>query len=136
MKRFTGTWVLVAIFAALLAFLLLGKPKSREEVREAELTIAKADRDALERFEVTNANGTFVLVKGTDDGWSLTSPIAVPVEESALNQMKNAIEELVASDVAWKKPAAEDRTRAGLDAPAATVTWKAGGDTGTLEIGK
>ena len=146
MRKFTGTWIVVAVFAALLAFLLIGKPKSRDEVKEDSLRLVSADRDALERVEIENANGTFVLERdepeGGDATWTVTqtapaqpSATPLPVEESVLNQVKNTLSELLASDPVWTKAGDEERKKSGLADPAAVVRWKAGTEEGTLEIG-
>lgn len=135
MKKFSGTWVVVAVFGALLVFLLVAKPKTREEAKEAELTIVSADREKLERVAITSSSGTFVLEK-KDEAWRITSPRDLPVEESTLNQVKNALSGLVASDPVWPVAGPEERTKAGLDAPSAKVVWKAGDREGTLEVGR
>lgn len=136
MKRFTGTWVVVAVFAALLAFLLVGNPKSRDEAREEALTLVAVDRDALEKVTISNPAGQVVLEK-TDGTWRIAAPRELPVEESLLNQVKNALEELVASDTVWDAPTEEEKKKAGLDEPELRVHYTAeGGKTGTLEIGR
>lgn len=136
MKKFTGTWIVVAVFAALLAFLLVGKPKSRDEAKEASLTLLETDREALEKVTIANRGGELVLEK-KDGVWRIAAPRELPVEESLLNQVKNALEELVASDLVWATPTDEDRKKAGLDAPEARVHFTAaGGKSGTLEVGR
>lgn len=135
-RKFTGTWVLVGIFAALLAFVWLANPKTKEEREEESLTLSKAKREDISRVEIAGAKGTIVLEKGDADAWKITQPRELPAEESAVNQVKNAIEELVATDRVWEAPTEADRTTAGLAPAATTVRWKAGDAEGSLEIGK
>lgn len=135
MKAFRGTFVLVAIFGGLLAFLLIAKPKSKDEREEAAMTVVSSERDSIARIAVANTHGEFVLEK-KGEAWHLTAPVAYPVEESVSSQMLNALSELVATDVVWKAPTAEDRAKAGLAPPAATVTWTAKDGEHTLQIGK
>lgn len=136
MKKFSGTWILLAIFAALAIVLFVVKPKTSEEVKEESLTLVKLDREKLSKVTVTNATGTFTLEK-TDGAWKITAPNTWPVEETSLNQVKNALEGLVASDAVWPEGTPEEREKAGLAKATATVYWKSDdGKEGTLEIGR
>lgn len=135
MKKFPGTWIVVAVFGALLLFLVVGKPKTRDEAKDAEMTLVSADREKLEKVAITNSSGTFVLEK-KGESWRITSPRDLPVEESTLNQVKNALSELLASDPVWPKAGEEERAKAGLTTPSAKVVWKAGEKAGTLEVGR
>ena len=135
MKKFTGTWIVVGLLAALVLWIVVIEPKTREEAKEADLTLVSSDREKLEKVEITNAGGTFVLEK-KDDAWRITAPRDLPVEESSLNLVKNALESLVASDRVWPSGGAEEREKAGLTKPAATITYAAADKSGTLEVGR
>lgn len=135
MRKFAGTWIAVAIFGALLVWLLVGKPKSKDERDEAAMTVVSAERDAIDRIAISSSAGRVVLEKaGT--AWSIVDPVAYPVEDAASSQMLNALASLVATDLVWKEPTAAQRAQAGLAPPATTVTFRAGGKEKTLLLGK
>lgn len=135
MKKFTGTGVALAVFGALLVWLLWYQPKTKDERDEAKKTVVKAEREKIDRIEVTNATGAYVFEK-KGDAWLLTSPRNAPAEDAVTSQMLNALAELIATDLVWKDPTAEQKKLAGLDPPAITVKYRAGGKEQTLLIGK
>lgn len=135
MRKFAGTWIAVAIFGALLVWLLLGKPKTRDEREEAAMTVVSADRDAIDRIAIINSAGRAVLEKRETE-WSLVEPVVYPVEDTASSQMLNALSSLVATDLVWKEPTAAQRAQAELAPPASTVTFRAKGKEQTLLLGK
>ena len=137
MKKHATTIVVGAVFAALAAFLYFGQPKTREEIEEDALTLVSVDREKLAKVVITNASGTITLEKKDGGEWRVTSPRDLPAEESSLNQVKNALEGLMASDPVWENAGDEERKKAGFDTPAATVVWKSDdGKEGTLEVGR
>ena len=66
MRKFAGTWIAVAVFAGLLAWLFLGKPKSKDERDEAAMSVVSAKREAIDRIAVQNSAGRAVLEKTGD----------------------------------------------------------------------
>ncbi len=134
MKKFLSTWITLGLFAVLLAYLLIAKPKTKEEREEAERTVVQADRDAIDRIQIQNPRGRFVLEK-TGESWTITEPRELPAEESAVSPMLNTLSSLHASDKVWEAPTDAERERAGLKEPATVVTFRAAGKERTLEIG-
>ena len=157
MRKFAGTWIALALFAGLVGWLLLAKPKSQDERKEASLTLAKTKRESIDRIEIRNANGTFVLARVSGgptptpaaapspaasatpapppapEVWKIQQPRDLPVEDVALNQMKNALSDLVAVDPVWDAATDEQLAQVGLKDPLTTVTWHADdGDHGLL----
>src|SRR3954468_12345598 len=122
MKKFAGTWVVVGVFAALLAYLLIAKPKGVDEKRTDSLTLTSSKRETIDKIELKNTNGEFVIARvsggpapspapsaapalvETPEVWKITSPRELLLEDSALAQMKNSLSDLIATDPVWAAP--------------------------------
>lgn len=139
MKKFSGTLVALALFGAMLAFLLIAKPKGADERKEAALTLTSSPRESIDRIEVTNTNGAFVMARvpgATPEAWKITSPADLALDDAVLNQMKNALSDLVAVDPVWPNATAAERAQVGLDPAASRVTWHGSDGDHTLMLGK
>ena len=139
MKKFSGTLVALALFGALLAFLLIAKPKGADERKEAALTLTSSPRESIDRIEVTNTNGAFVMSRvagATPEAWRITSPADLALDDAVLNQMKNALSDLVAVDPVWPNATATERAQVGLDPAAIRITWHGSDGEHTLMLGK
>lgn len=135
MKKFAGTWIVLGIFGILLAYLLIAKPKSKDERDEAKSTVVSAKRETIDRIEIVSSNGTIALAK-TADKWAITAPKAYPAEDQVTNQMLTSLSSLESTAEPWKTPTDADRAKAGLAPPAATVKFHAEDGDHTLLIGK
>src|SRR4051812_49459788 len=111
-RRYVPTLFIFLLFAAGLTYLLFAKPKTKDERDEDTLTVVKSDRDKIDRVDLVNQNGTFHFAKA-GDGWTFTvgsaggataaAPKSWRVEETAQNQLLNALSSLVATTAAWEK---------------------------------
>ncbi len=135
MKKFSGTWIALAVFGGLLVWLFWLNPKSKDEREEASKTVVKAEREKIDRIELVNAAGTFVFEK-KGGAWEITSPIAGPAEDVAMSQMLNALSQLIATTRVYEKPTEEQRKQAGLEPALTTVKFRADGKEQTLLVGK
>ena len=146
-RKFLPTLVILLVFAAGAIYLLVDQPKTKDERDEAALTVVKADRDNIDRIDVTNQDGTLHFTKA-GDGWTFTvgsaggataaAPKTYRVEETEQNQMLNALSSLVATTVVWEKPADADKQQTGL-APApltAKVVFHAADGDHELDVGR
>lgn len=159
MRKFAGTWIVLGAFGVLLAWLLIAKPKSKDERKEDSLTVAKSTREQIDRIQIVNPNGSFLLARVSGGGptptppkagaspaaptptpapevWKIQKPREFPVEETALNQMKNSLSDLVAVDPVWTDATDEQLDKVGLKEPKTVVTWHDDKGEHGLLIGK
>ena len=150
MKKFLPTWIALGVFGALLAYLLIAKPKTKDEREEASRTLTKTKRESIDRIEVKNGSGDFLFAKQPGgEKWTFvlgtsgvaTAPVwargkTFPVEDTSYNQMLNSLAGLEALDVAWEKPGDAERTKAGLaPKPTSQVRWHSEDGDHTLAVG-
>ena len=138
MKKFAGTGIVVVIFAALLAYLLVAKPKDSEGRKQDALTLTSSKRETIDRIAIRTSAGEITLARVVPEPevWRITSPGPFIPEDSALSQMKNALSDLVAVDPVWPAPTEEQRKQVALDLPATSVKWHAADGDHTLSLGK
>ena len=95
-------------------------------------TVLEVDRGALDRIEVVSGEETIEFTKDGDD-WRLAAPLAAAADFAA-------VEGLIGSLGSGRMRAVESETAGaleefGLDAPAHTVSLRAGSATATLHLG-
>src|SRR5258708_4789649 len=122
MKKFAGTWIVLGIFGILLAYLLLAKPKGKDERDEAASTVVSAKRDSIDRIEVVSGSASTISFVKSADKWRVAAGPATlgtaggltksyPAEDAETNQMLTALSSLESTAVAWKDPTDADRAK-------------------------
>ena len=117
MKRFAGTGLMIAVFAALAGYyFLVDLPAERREREEKD----RQERVLVFRFEdvlrmAYDHGDTHVRAEKQNNVWHLTEPLKVKADAMALGTFLNQLEEARFTRVVEEDP--KDLARYGLDSP-------------------
>ena len=147
MRRYMGAFVVLGVFAVLLAFVLLTQNNNSTPTTtaiSATPTVSQADKDlqilnlpateTINQLDIKNITGTTTL-KLDSGAWKQTTPKAVDLDSPVISDTLQQIKSLKgATFIAADK--ATDLKTFGLDSPPLTVTLTtAGSGTKTLLFG-
>lgn len=118
MKRKTKLLALCAVLVVLAAVYAAASTLTAQPEEDTAVALAQLDAGDLTALEWTRDGETLSLTRG-DEGWTLDSDAAFPLDQSAADAMAEALSGLTASQVFDAPDSLEDY---GLEEPALTVT--------------
>ena len=139
MKRppFLGTWIAVAVMAALGAYVYFVEMKREggpDAENKKEKVFAGFDKTKVEGLVVAAAGQDEVQLVKEKDGWRMTAPLQVAADATEADAIVTALETLEKDSLVAASPS--DHAEYGLLTPRATVTAKMqGGGEAALTIG-
>ncbi len=83
------TLILLAVFGALLAFVLVfeSRSKAHQAVKEKEAKLVDLPAADVERLELNNGSETIAFKKDEKGEWLISSPVEAPAEGSEVNRL-------------------------------------------------
>lgn len=147
MRRYLGAFVVLGVFAVLLAFVLLTQNNNStptDTAVSATPTQSQADKDlqilslpateVINQLDIKNITGTTTL-KLDNGAWKQTAPKAVDLDSSVISDTLNQVKSLKGTTFIPADKATDLKTF-GLDNPPLTVTLTtAGSGVKTLQFG-
>ncbi|NTU59705.1 MAG: DUF4340 domain-containing protein [Deltaproteobacteria bacterium] len=133
--KFRTTWILIAVFGALGAYLyFVDEPRERKAAARKEsegLLLPRFDPGRVTQVVLDGKRGRIRLTKGAGDRWSAVEPVADAADSARVRTLLDEVKSLRADkEVAG---AGADLKPFGLDAPEVAVTTV--GDAVTVAIG-
>lgn len=132
--------MLALVALALLSFFYFGGKElpGTQERQEAAQRVVNLEADKVERIELTNPEGEFVLVKSADGEWRLEKPLTTPADSSSVQELLSEAE--FARRLSTLEPRAfEDYNKAlesfGLKNPRVRVKFQQQGKAWTVAVG-
>jgi len=94
--RFKGTLILLAVFAALLAFVLVFESRGRKEqaVKEKEQTLVDVRSSDIRKMELKRPDGTISFVKDDKGEWRISAPLEAKADGTEVDGLAAAFSNL------------------------------------------
>ena len=94
--RFKTTLVLLAVFAALLAVVLLFESKGQKDTsaKDKESVLVDLAASDIQRIELKKADGTITLEKDDQGGWRMTSPVEAKADATEADGLASSFASL------------------------------------------
>jgi hypothetical protein len=116
---FLGTYVAVAVFAALGAYIYFVESKREDKPDKVKEKVFAFDKAKVEGLAVSAAGQEEIQVVRDKDGWRMTAPLAVAADAAEADALVNSLETLEMDEVVAESPS--DLAEYGLAAPRSTV---------------
>jgi Domain of unknown function (DUF4340) len=116
---FLATYVAVAVFAALGAYIYFVESKRPDTPEKAKEKVFVLDKTKVEGLALSTAGQEEVQLVRDKDGWRITAPMAVAADASEADALVSSLESLEMDEVVAETPS--DLAEYGLAAPRATV---------------
>jgi hypothetical protein len=129
---FLGTWVAVAVLAALGAYIYfveLPRPAVEEKVKQKVFSF---DKTKVEGVSLSAPGQEEVQLVRAGDGWQMTAPMAVAADATEANALVSSLEGLEMDGVVAESPA--NAAEYGLATPRATVRLRVQGAPAPIEL--
>jgi len=133
--KFRSTYILLAVFLALLVYVVFGLQDGFESGTETGVKICEYPPDQIRQMDIRNKGEDVISVIAKDGGnWAITAPFAYPADEGTIKEVRTEFESLIADRMVEEKP--EDLSVYGLDEPVFHITvYTASGESLSLYIG-
>src|SRR3990167_1205938 len=115
MKKFKTTWILAGVLLVLAAAVYWGEikgGKKREEQKEKEEKVLVFDKGKVESVALTSIQGKFQAKRSGEKDWILETPLKVPADKLAWNNIIDSLYDLKFNRVISEK--SEDLVPYGL----------------------
>lgn len=135
MKIFWRTGLTFIFFLVLLiAYTTLRSGKNRQDSAQRNLVVLEVPRHLIKNIFVENSHGKFKFRK-VGPNWQILEPRNFSMEPNRAASMLNALSQLKATSVVWRRPSSEEQKTAGLGKPTATIEFTANKKKYALQIG-
>ena len=129
---FLGTYVAVAVLAALGAYIYFVESKREDKPEKAKEKVFALDKAKVEGLDLAAAGQEEVRLVRDKEGWRMTAPMAAAADAAEADALVSSLESLEMDEVVAESPS--DLAEYGLAAPRSTVRVRLQGATEPLVL--